>query len=157
MTLPFHTPLSRDQMRAAGVPDDWPFAIADKVRFSEIDALGHVNHTDYLRWCESARLPYLADRGISLYGPDDPRLVLHSVTARYHSEMYRGEAYVVAARTTSFRRTSFRMEYGIYSNGLRAECSAVIVLLTQDGKGRIALTDAMKSSLIQKDGARPED
>lgn len=56
--LPFLTPLSPEQLRAAGVPDGWSFGMADIVRFHELDALNHVNNVAYFRWFETLRIPY---------------------------------------------------------------------------------------------------
>jgi len=154
MSLPYLTLLTRDQMEAFGVPEGWPFGLLDRVRFSEIDALSHVNHTAYLRWFESLRVFYMRKRAISPYDDSGPLIVLKSVTMEYRREMFLGEDYVVTARTTSFRRASLEMHYAVFAPDLRAEGTAVIVLLSRDGSGRHPLTDAQKSRLFRLDGAR---
>ncbi|SNS45775.1 acyl-CoA thioesterase [Tropicimonas sediminicola] len=156
MPLPFLTPLGPDDLTRHGIPDTWRYGMADRVRFSELDALNHVNHTAYLRWFESLRLPYCRDYGISNYDADSPELVLKSVEARYHAPMFSGEDYIVTARTVSFRTTSFRMEYAVFAPDCRVEGSALVVLLQRDGSGKFPLTDAMKAALRERDNARPE-
>lgn len=37
-----------------------------RVRFYELDPYDHVNHTNYLRYFETARIDYLVDRGLGL-------------------------------------------------------------------------------------------
>ena len=153
ITLPYLTPLAPDAARAFGVPEGWPLALADRVRFAEIDALNHVNHTAYLRWFESLRVRYVRDWGISPYDGSGPLIVLKSLTMEYRREMFLGEDYVVTARTTSFRRASLEMAYAAYAPDLRAEGTAVIVLLARDGSGKHPLSAAQISRLVEVDGA----
>jgi acyl-CoA thioester hydrolase len=153
MDLPYLTLLTRAQMDAFGVPDGWPFGLMDRVRFSEIDALDHVNHTAYLRWFESLRVFYMRERGISPYDDTGPLIVLKSLTMEYRREMFLGEDYVVTACTTSYRRASLEMRYAVFAPDLRAEGTAVIVFLNRDGSGKAPLSDAQKARLRELDGA----
>ena len=54
--LPYLVPLGPDALAAQGIPPHWRFGMADRVRFTEIDALNHANHTTYLRWFEMLRV-----------------------------------------------------------------------------------------------------
>lgn len=155
MTLVYHTPLPAETLAAHGVPPIWRLGLANRVQFFELDALDHVNNTAYLRWFESFRLTYFKAYEISDYGPDAPRLVLRSLSARYHREMRLGEDYIVTGRTTHFRTTSFRMEYAVYSGGLAATGDAVIVMLTKDGGARLPLSTAQKQMFAELDRAEP--
>ena len=156
MTLAYHTPLPAEVLADHGVPPVWRFGLANKVQFFELDALNHVNNTAYLRWFESFRLSYFAACEISDYGPASPRLVLRSVSVRYHREMGLGEDYIVTGRTTHFRNTSFRMQYAVYADGLSATGDAVIVMLTTDGRERLPLSAELKQRFVERDGAEPE-
>ncbi len=157
--LPYHTPLDAPALRALGIPEPWGFGLADRVRFGELDALGHVNHTAYLRWFESFRLPYLAARHVTDYGPTSPRLVLRSVAAQYHAEMFDSTDYVIAGRTVRYRRTSFTMEAAIYSlpeAKLHCTAEAVVVLLNRNGEGRFPIPQDGIAAFTELDGALPE-
>ena len=156
MSVPCLAPLDRAALDAAGVPEPWSFGMADRVRFSELDALNHVNNTVFLRWFESFRIPYFAEYGISLYDADSPEVVLKSVACTFHAPMFLGEDYIVTGRTLSYRRTSFRMAYAVFAPDLRAEGEAVIVLLRRDGSGRHPLGEAVKARLAERDGAVAE-
>ena len=153
MSLPYHTPLSRDVMRDHGIPDAWPLGIADRVHFGDLDALQHVNNAVYLKWLENIRIQYLMDWGITSYSPDDPRIVLRSVSLEYRKEMLLNEDYILTARTTEFRTNSFTQEYGIYSGDLRVTGTAVIVMLEPNGSGKRALPEALRKRFIEIDGA----
>ncbi len=75
--IPYLTPLSPDQQRAIGVTEPWPLALADRVRFAELDPLNHVNNVAYLIWFETARVTYFKRVGISTYADNavEPRIV----------------------------------------------------------------------------------
>lgn len=159
MDLPYHTPLDAGALGALGIGAPWRFGMADRVRFGELDAIGHVNHTAYLRWFESFRLPFLKLRGVTDYGPEGPRLVLRSVAATYLREMGLGQDYVVTGRVRAYRRTSFTMEYGVFLPSTEgaavqtAEGEAVVVLLRRDGTGRYAIPEAGRAAFVAEDGA----
>ena len=142
MTHPYLTPLSPDQQRAFGVPDPWPLAIADRVRFSELDPLNHVNNVAYLIWFETARVAYFKHVGISRYKDEavEPRIVIRRGEMDWLQEMRADEDYVLLSRTVGFRNTSFTMQQEIWSGGTkRAAFTCVIVLLQPDGSGRMPI------------------
>jgi len=162
MDLRYHTALDGPSLRALGIPEPWIFGLADRVRFGELDAVGHVNHTAYLRWFESFRLPYLKARKVTDYGPTSPRLVLRSVAAHYMAEMGADVDYVVTGRTRAFRTTSFTMEFGVFlptdagDAQMTASGEAVVVLLRRDGRGRYPLPDAGRQAFVALDRARAD-
>ena len=149
---PYLTPLGPDDLRAEGVPAPWTYGVKARVRFGEIDALEHVNNTAYLRWFEQFRTLYFRDYGISDYGPDAPVMVLRKVEVDYLAELKFNEDYIVVGRSTQMRRSSWIMEYAVYSAGsLRTSSKAVLVLLAQDGSGKIAISEDVRSTLKTRD------
>lgn len=151
--IPFHEPLSAQQLRSASIPEPWSFGVADQVRFSELDPLGHVNNAAYLGWFENFRIAYMQSYGIAYTGEDAPQLVLRQVQVDYLAEMKLGDDYIVTGRTIQIRNSSFRMEYAIWSDGaLRTTSHAIIVLLNADGSKR-ALSPELRSLLVDRDGA----
>lgn len=154
MTTPFLTLLDPDALAAFGVPDDWRFGMADRVRFSELDALNHVNHATYLSWFEMLRVHYVRDIGLASYDlKSGPELVLKAIECAYHAPMHLGEDYVVTTRTASFRRTSFRMEYAVFAPTLRVEGSALVVLLDRATGEKAPIPDAVRSAFVARDSA----
>lgn len=140
--LPFLTPLSPEQQNAAGLLEIWPLAIADRVRFGEIDMLGHVNHAAYLAWFEKARTSYLEHCGLTKYNlATDPRIVVRSGDIHWKKEMRRDEAYVVTARASAYRNTSFTIDAEIWSGDLRASFTCICVTLSSDGSARRPLPE----------------
>lgn len=156
MTLLYHTPLSREVLRAQNVPDEWPIGIADRVHFGDLDALQHVNNAAYLKWLENIRIQYFMDWGITQYTEHDPRVVLKSLAIEYRKEMKLHEDYVLTARTSSFRNTSFTHDYGVFCGDLRVTARAVIVLLEPDGSAKRPLPEAVRQRFVEIDGAVAE-
>jgi acyl-CoA thioester hydrolase len=155
MAFPYLTPLGPEILRAHGIPRDFRYAIADRVRFHEIDALGHVNNARYFSWFEAFRLPYLRDYGITDYGPDSPRLVLAATEAEFRAEMFEGEDYILAGRTAWYGTSSFGMDYAVFAPGLRVRGSATIALRQRDGSGKWPLAPENIRTFEDRDGARP--
>ncbi|MEJ6388857.1 acyl-CoA thioesterase [Gymnodinialimonas ulvae] len=162
--LPYHTPLGPDNLRGLGIPAPWTFGLADRVRFGELDAIGHVNHTAYLRWFESFRLPFLKARQVTDYGPNSPRLVLKQVECTYLAEMGLGHDYVVTGRVSRFRNTSFTMEFAVWlpqgpARDVAQEMargSCIVVLLNRDAPGRYPIPEAGRTAFMRDDTATPD-
>lgn len=159
MTLPYISRLDRDGLGAAGIPEPWSYGYADRVRFSEIDGLGHVNHLAYLSWFETMRVHYVRDYGITRLEQGDASVVVKGLDAAYHAPMYMLQDYLVTARTVNFRRTSFTMAYGVWTPldgtpACVAEGTALMVFLDPSGV-KAPLSDAVREALVTRDGAEP--
>jgi len=155
MTIPYLTPLAAEAQRALGISRPWPLAIADRVRFGEIDPLNHVNNVAYLTWFETARVVYFKQIGLSRYkDPDvEPRIVIRRGEIDWLREMRANEDYVVLSRTIAYRTTSFIMEQEIWAGGSkRAAFTCVIVLLEPDGSGRMPIPDNIRAHFHTVDG-----
>jgi len=157
MDLRFLTPLGPEEQRAQGLEQPKPMALADRVRFSELDILQHVNNKAYMGWFETARVSYF-DRLCAKHfdRQSAPRTVLRNANVHYIQEMVLDEAYIATARCITFRNTSYVMEQQIWSAGrLRATLEAVMVLRSPDGASGYPLPESLKRQFITVDGAVP--
>ena len=154
MTLRYHTPLSPDEQTAFGLLAPQPLALADRVRYAELDVLNHVNNKSYMGWFESLRVAHFDLFCLPLYGDlPRPRTVLRNANMHFIKEMVMGEDYVATARVTEFRNTSYTYEQHLWSGDLRATLTAVMVMLHPDGSGRYPLPDSVRQQFIDNDGA----
>lgn len=154
MNLPFLTPLSEDQLRSVGIGEPWTYGICDRVRFGELDALNHVNHTACLRWFETFRVGWLRGRGITDLTETAPKLVLRQIGVDYLHELLLGDTYVVTGRTAEIRTSSFTMEYAVHvldgdAAQTRITAKAVLVMLSPGG-GKHPLSAAEKARLADR-------
>ncbi len=158
MDLRFLTPLTADEQLAQGLDQPKPLALADRVRFSELDILRHVNNKAYLGWFETARVSYFDGLCAKHFaGMPAPRSVLRNANVHYMREMVLDEPYITTARCLSFRNTSYVMEQQIWSDGLRATLEAVMVLRSPDGAAGYPLPQALKQQFVTLDGASPAE
>ena len=156
MTIPFLTPLDAATLRANGVPERFSFGQADRVRFSDLDALDHVNNARYLSWFETFRIAYLRAYGIADYAGDRPVLVLRSAAIEYRAPLYLDNSYIVAGRTRAYRNTSWTMEYAVVSGGRPCATSeAVICLMETDFTTKRRLPESYVEA-FRRDGATYE-
>jgi acyl-CoA thioester hydrolase len=156
MDMPYLTPLTPDQQRSAGLTLPQPLAIADRVRFSELDPLNHVNNVAYLEWFERMRIRYSLAWEVSPFRgrPDAPRIVIRSGEIRYHAEVLSDADYIATCGCVGFRTTSYELHQEIWSGGtLRATFDCVLVLLEQTGSGRMPIPQALRDRFVQIDGA----
>ncbi len=157
MTLLFHTPLSPDQQLQHGIDVPQTLAMADRVRFSELDILNHVNNKAYLDWFEVSRVayfnqfcaPHFAD------GPA-PRNVLRNADVHYVKEMQLDETYIATTQVVSFRRTSYVFEQQIWSTDLRCRMRGVMVLRSPDGGSGYPFPDSLIEFWRHNEGAQHE-
>ena len=157
--LRYHRPLTPDEQLAFGLARPQPLALADRVRFAELDVLRHVNNKAYMTWFETLRVVYGDLFTLPLYpeGSVQPRVVLRSGEVHYIEEMRMGEDYVATAGVTAFRNTSYSMHQELWAGGrLRATFDCVIVTLLPDGSGRYPLPETVRHHFAEVEGARAE-
>ncbi len=155
MELRFNTPLSPEEQLAAGLDSPAPMAMADMVRYGELDILQHVNNTAYLIWTEAVRTRHLKMRIMPHFeGMAEPRSVIRNAAIHYIKEMLRDEPYVVTAKVTEFRNTSYTMEQQIWSGDKRAHFDCVVVLRSPDGSKGYPLPESLKRYFEEQEGAK---
>ncbi len=155
MELRYLTPLSAAQQLAHGLDKAAPFAMADRVRHAELDTLNHVNNKAFVEWFETARAEHFVRLCAHHYGDlPQPRTVLRNAEIRYIREMLAGQSYIATMRVTGFRNTSYSIHEQIWSDGLCAEMSGVMVMLHPDQPGRYPLPAALKQYFSENENAR---
>ena len=162
MALVYNTPLSAAQQAVEGIDPPQPLALADRVRFSELDALNHVNNAVYMEWFERLRVRYAQNWGMSNYSDhrdrsDEPRIVIAQGTIRYLREMRMDEDYIATCACTAFRTSSYSLAQQVWSGGsLRATFDCVMVQLEPDGSAKRPLSAEICDRFRRVDGARQE-
>lgn len=134
----------------------WALRRPHRIRWSECDLYGHVNHAAYLTLFEDLRVAHFEALSGAPIAPDAPGPVVAEITARYLRAVGFGDAVDLACRVASFRRTSYVQEYALLRDGV-ACCTAraVIVVTRQDSGAKVPLTEAWRARLLAE-GAVPE-
>ena len=128
----------------------WPIRLEIPVAWGNMDALGHVNNTIYLRWFESVRIQYFERIGLNLSGGD-----VGPILARQEIDYRRPVTYpgTVVAETTVSRigRTSFVMPFRIASHqggDLVAEGEGIMVTMDYVRGETIPVPDEVRDAII---------
>jgi acyl-CoA thioester hydrolase len=120
-----------------------------RVRFSEVDPYGHVNHAVYVTWFEVARTEALRDLGIRLVGEgaSDFRFVVSELEVKFRSSVMPDELVTVESSIIELRGASSRWRQRVLRDGaVLAEGSVRIGLV--DSAGRVTrMPDDMRTAL----------
>ena len=103
------------------------FIHRERVRFRDLDALGHVNNAVFLTYIESARIAYLLDLGVAT-SLDDLAIIVARIEIDFRSPVGLGEEVEIAVRASRFGTKSFDLEHELHAGGrLVAEAKTVCV------------------------------
>lgn len=133
----------------------FPVKLEHRVAWGEMDAFGHVNNANYLRWFESARIAYFEKIAMSVKAGDlSPWVpILARATVDFRKPVTYPDTVTLEATVTKFGNSSFTMAYRAVSAalGLCAEGEGVVVVL--DGSGqKIVLPEALRAAVERLEG-----
>ena len=139
----------------------FPVRLEIPVAWGDMDALGHVNNTVYLRWFESGRIAYF-DRLAGL----TERMIREGkgpILARQEIDYRLALAYpdraLVETTVVSFGRTSFRMGFRIRSaakgGALAAEGAGIGVLVRYATGEKFEVDDDMRAAIRALEATAP--
>jgi len=99
------------------LPGPFPHRYVVETRFGDTDAMGHINNSRFLTFCESARIAYWEAAtgepfGLVTHGAEES-LILADVRVTFRSPSYFGEVLTVESRVSRVGRTSFSLEHRI--------------------------------------------
>lgn len=96
---------------------NWNVETEVKVRFVDVDSLGHVNNAHYFTYFEQARIAYFKNFPVldftSTQYQASKSLIVASISCQFKSPAYLDEVLQVKIRTTKMGRSSFVLEYEI--------------------------------------------
>lgn len=127
----------------------WPVSTDVQVNWGDMDALGHVNNTVYLRWFESARILYFERMGL---GETMNARTVGPIMARQEIDYRRALTYPATVRVettvTHLGRTSFTMAFRMTSAGQPvAEGKGVMVLVDYRSGEKVPLPESLASAI----------
>lgn len=115
---------------AAADPASYRFWTAERVRFADLDLLGHVNNKAFTTYAESGRFAFLSETG--LWEPGAPRQnVIARLELDYLRELHHPAELRVGVNVLRIGERSFSLGQGIF-NGDVCVAAAVTVLVRID-------------------------
>lgn len=130
--------------------DQFRFSTKLKVRWRDLDSLGHVNNAVYLTYLEQARLHYMEAVGLSFDSRDGAGMILAEITCTYRSPLLLGEQVTTWLRVSELRNSSFLFEYRMEGDDGRlvATAQSVQVCYDYDAERSVPIPDAWRERLI---------
>lgn len=117
-------------------PATYAHWVTERVRFSDTDALGHVNNVAMAAHIESGRITY--GMGLSATIDDGNTVILRRLEIDYLAEVHFPAELRIGARLLAVGRTSFTVGNGVFRDDRCVATSrAVLVVLGSDGPTEI--------------------
>jgi acyl-CoA thioester hydrolase len=144
-----------------GAGGGWPYTHTDRVRFGDLDAMGHLNNVAFLGFFESARIAYLREL-LPAHDPTDPvdfGLIFAECKINYRSPGRYDELVRTRVRPASVARSSFQIEFEMRAGPdarLLAEGYGVLVGYDYRNERPQPLPDALKALLRDAGAADAE-
>jgi acyl-CoA thioester hydrolase len=113
------------------------------MRFSDTDALGHVNNVAYASYAETGRVDFLKRLGKSVTS-----LILANVTIDYRRQVNFGETLHIDSWVKALGRSSITLGQTVFADGERAaDVQSVVVHFDYKTGKPIELTAAIRAEL----------
>jgi acyl-CoA thioester hydrolase len=117
----------------------YPWIQRERVRFRDVDAMGHVNNAVYSTYLEQAR--------IGILGGLEP-FILARVEIDFRAELREGSEVEVRSRCSHVGTKSFELQHEIWSaDRLVAEARSVLVGYDYERNESVPLTDDLRRTL----------
>lgn len=118
-----------------------------QTRFSDTDALGHINNTMLPVWFEGARDPVFR-----CFSPDlaltDWKLILAKMDVEFHAELFYGKPVELRTYISRIGNSSFDVYQEVWQNGEKAASgTAVMVHFCHDEKKPKPLPEVIREQL----------
>jgi acyl-CoA thioester hydrolase len=123
------------------------FVHTERVRFRDLDAMGHVNNAVFLTYIESARVAFLQDLGAALT-LEDMSIIVARIEIDFRAPVGFGEDVDISVRASRFGGKSFDLDYELRVGGaVVAEAKSVLVAYDYGTSQAVALPDEWREKL----------
>jgi acyl-CoA thioester hydrolase len=139
----------------------WSYVHSDRVRFGDLDPMGHVNNVDFLRFFESARIAFhrrIVDGQVIGQRPEGFGVVVAELHAAYKGPAYFDEELRTSVRPADIGRSAYKVEFETRA-GDRVVAEGYAVLVGYDyGRNESApIPDEVRERLEQAAAGRMPD
>ena len=132
------------------------FSMSIKVRWGDMDAMGHVNNTCYFRYCEQARMEWFSSLDLAASNAPDSRIVIINVFCEFLQPVVYPCTLEIEMSASDVGNSSFMSHY-VLREKMQANASAEarifsnarakIVWVDAAGTKSIALPDTVREML----------
>jgi acyl-CoA thioester hydrolase len=123
--------------------EGFDFVHRERVRFRDVDAMGHVNNAVFLTYLEEARIAYLLRFEATV-----KEMILARAEIDFRSPLRSGVDIEIGVRPASVGTKSFQLEYEIRSGDtVAAEAKTVIVSYDYESGRAVELPETWREAL----------
>ncbi|NKC30657.1 acyl-CoA thioesterase [Falsiroseomonas selenitidurans] len=120
-----------------------------RIRWSECDPYGHMNHAAYLTLFEDLRVAHWAHLTGQPIAATRPGPVIAQLEIRYLRPVTFDDTVDLTCQVSSFRNTSYVQDYTLSKDGTPCcTARAICVVTRQDTGAKVPLTDAWRQALV---------
>ena len=123
--------------------EGFDFVHRERVRFRDVDAMGHVNNAVFLTYLEEARIAYLLrfDAGVE-------EMIMARVEVDFRAPLRSGDEIEIGVRPVTVGTKSFQLEYEVRSGEtVAAEAKTVIVSFDYESGRPVELPKTWREAL----------
>ena len=136
---------------------EWAVSMDITVNWGDMDALGHVNHSVFATWMETARMEYFSKMGMmELYENSNIGPILARIEVDYKFPVVFPDEVKVQTSVSRIGNSSFDMKYEISSLAKEGEVAAtgkVVGVLVDYNTGKpVPMPEELKNSIIELEG-----
>jgi acyl-CoA thioester hydrolase len=92
------------------------FVHEERVRFRDLDPMGHVNNAVFLTYLEQARVAFFSEAGAAT-GLEEMNMIVARVEIDYKAPVRLGQEVEVSVRASRFGTKSFDLDYELRVDG----------------------------------------
>ena len=134
------------RQNAAPRLEDFPYRIADNVRYADLDPNQHVNNAVYATYFETGRVTLMKDPAFGLM-PEGLAWIMVRLDIHFRAELTWPNVIEMGLGVSRFGRTSVTFDQVVFCEGrCVASSQSVSVLIDEVTRRPVPLTDAVKQN-----------
>jgi acyl-CoA thioester hydrolase len=123
------------------------FVHEERVRFRDLDPMGHVNNAVFLTYLEQARVAFFSEMGAAT-GLEDMNMIVARVEIDFKAPVRLGQEVEVSVRVSRFGTKSFDLDYELrVDGGLVAVAKSVQVAFDYSRREPVAVPAEWREKL----------
>jgi len=120
-----------------------PFTHTERVRFADVDSMGHMNNAVYATFLEQARIAFLRPRGA-----DQSTMILARLEIDFRRQVSTGETVEIEVRPGGVGTKSFELEYTLrVGSQVVAEARTVLVAYDYAADRTVEVPNGLRAAL----------
>ena len=123
------------------------FVHEERVRFRDLDPMGHVNNAVFLTYLEQARVAFFSKVGAAT-GLEDMNMIVARVEIDFKAPVRLGQDVEISVRASRFGTKSFDLDYELRVDGkVVAEAKSVLVAYDYAKREAVEIPDEWREKL----------